>query len=491
MPPVRPPSAGPPAGAHAGIIARVSTSARWAFVESLIGAGASLLTVLVLARRLPPDEFGRAGIAVAVALIVQTALIGGMPDALVRAPSAHTKLSDALFWTLTAFGLAIAAVIAGVGGATAAVTSDARLGALIAVQGLGTIAFAAAAVPTGLLLRKLRTRALANRTAVSKLAGLCVTVSLALAGYGAWAIVIGGVSAQAIGTAQLLATMRRPRWRRHDPMLGETLRIGIMTGAQQSLGTLSTRGFILAFGAAFGAYQVGLFNFALRLVEESCGLVITTLRRVTVTSFAAAKRRGLDLRPLFLSGTNVIAYGTAPLFLGGAAVAPDAVALLFGSQWAAAVPALQLMLAMWVVRATRILVNALMVVAGRQAAMVGFGLVGLVATAAAFMLLAPHGPAAATFAYAATLIGVVFAGPAFARQTGIGISAQLGAGAVPIALAVAMAVAVTALRLGPLAGLPLPWRLVAQIAAGALLFTTAALVVDPAGLGRLRRLARR
>ncbi len=476
---------------QASIVSRVTSSARWAFLESALGATASFVTVLVLARYLSPGEFGRAGIAVALSMIVQSAVLGGMPDALVRSPSAHTQLSDALFWALFGVGAASAAAIAAIGLATAVWLGDRPLGALIAVQGLTTLAVAAAAVPTGLLLRKMRTQALVKRTAVAKLSGLVASCGFALGGHGAWAIVYGNLFAQGFGAIQLLGTMRRPALRWRDPLLGAALRAGMMSGALQSLGTLSSRGFVLAFGAAFGAYQVGLFNFALRLVEESCGVVISTLRRVTVASFAAAKRQGLDMAPLFVSGTNVIAYVTAPLFLGGAAVAPDAIALLFGATWAGAVPALQLMLAMWVVRANRMLVTAILVVEGRQRAMVGFGAVGLAATAIALALAAPFGPGWAKFAYAGTLVAVVFGGPTFARHTGIGVAAQIGAGLFPIALAIAMATVVVGLRIGPLVNVPLPWRLAVEVLSGGMFFAGLAVIFDRAGLARLLRLVRR
>lgn len=476
---------------HARIKARVTLSARWAFVESLLSAAASLGTILVLARYVGPAEFGRAGIAVAVSAIIQAAALGGMPDAIVRARSADTRLTDAMFWATLAIGIAGALLIAVLGGAAAIWWDDPRLGALIAVQGLTTIAMAAAAIPTGLLLRKMRTRAMVNRTAMAKFAGLATSVALALAGFGAWAVVLGNVFAQGFGAIQLLATMRRPRWRRHDPRRADTLKIGILSGAQQTLGTLATRGFVLAFGAVYGAYAVGLFNFALRLVEEACGLIITTLRRVTVTSFAAAKRSGLDLKPLFVRGTSVIAYATAPLFLGGAAVAHDAVLLFFGAKWLGAVPALQLMLCIWVVRATRMLVNAIMIVDGQQRALVMFGVIGLVATAIAFAISLPFGAEWTTLSYAATMFGMIFGGPAFARQTGINIGVQLRAGAAPIALAIVMWAGVTALRLGPLAGLAPALRLGAEIVAGLGVFTALALVFDRPGITRLLQLVAR
>jgi O-antigen/teichoic acid export membrane protein len=464
---------------------------RWAFVESLVSAAASLGTVLVLARFVGPAEFGLAAIAVAVTALVQPLLLGGMPDALVRSPSAHRRFTDALFWATLGIGAVAALLVAAVGLGVGLAFDSRRLGALIAVQGLTLVAIGAAAAPTGLLLRKLRTRALVNRTLASKLAGLAVAASAAIAGLGAWAVILGNVAAQGVAAAQLLLTMRRPRLRLADPALVPALRLGLLSGTQQTLGALSSRGFILAYGAVYGAYAVGLFNFALRLVEEAGGLVLQTLRRVTVTAFAAARRQGLDLEPLFMRGTNSIAWVTAPLFLLGAAVAPDAVPLLFGPQWQGAVPILQLLLFLWVIRSVRMLVNAVMMVEGRQREMVGFGVAGLVATACGFVLSLPFGIAWTNASYALTLVGVIFGGSAFARATGIGARRQVAAFATPFLLALGSAGSVVLLRLGPLADWsPLPRLLVAG-SAGLALFTGLALLIDREGLVRVAGLLRR
>ena len=476
---------------RARIATRISRSARWALVESLASASASALTVILLARFLGPTDFGRAGLAVAMTSIIQAALLGGMPDALVRTASVHTRLSDALFWATTAIGVGTA-LLAGVAALIVAyVIGDPLLGALIAVQGLTGIALGIAAAPTGLLLRKLRTRALTQRTVIAKVAALAAGVAAAAAGAGPWALIVSNLVMQTAAAVQLMATMRRPRLRIADPALAETLKLGVLAGAQASLSTLTTRGFVLAYGAVYGPHAVGLFNFALRLVEESCGIVVTALRRVIVTSFAAAKRAGHDLAPLFRRGTRVIAYVSAPMFLGIAAVASDAVPLIFGDQWLPAIPVLQLMLALWVFRATRMLVNAIMVVDGRQRAMVLFGIAGFVATAAAFVVSLPFGQDATTLAYAATLTGVVFGGRVFARVTGIGAAAQLAAGARPIVFAAAMVVAVTALRLGPLAGLSPLVRLVLESGAGAAVFAGLALAFDRDGMRDVIRTLRR
>lgn len=468
----------------------MSRSVRWAFVESLVSASASVLTILALARFLTPAEFGAAGLAVAVAAIVQAFLLGGMPDALVRAPSVHSRLLDAAFWAMLGLGVAAAALCGVAALFVAYALHQPELAALIAVQGLTGIAVGAAAAPTGRLLRKLRTRALVNRTLVARLVGLAAAVAAALAGWGAWAVIAGNLAQQFAAALQLLAAGRAPRLVR-DPALSALLKLGLLSGTQASLGTLTTRGFLLAFGAAYGTAAVGLFSFALRLAEEGCGLIIQTLRRVTIGTFASARRAGLDTPALFKRGTGMIASIAAPLFLGAAAVAPEAVPLLFGARWTPAVPALQLMLLLWTIRSTRMLVNAIMVVDGRQKTMAAFGALGLAATALAFAASLPFGPAVSTLAYAATLVGVVFGGRQFARTTGIGPAAQLAAAARPILIALAMVALIYALRLGPFAALDTAPRLAALIAAGALAYAALAALFDRDSLKAIVRALRR
>lgn len=474
----------------AALVSRVSRSARWALLESVISAGASTLTVVVLARLLGAPEFGAAGIAMATAAIIQALLLGGMPDAVARARSVHTAHTDAAFWAMTGLGGVMTLLCAGVG-AGLALSGQPKLGALVATQGLAGIAIGAAVVPTGLLLRKMRTRALVGRTAWSKLAGLVVSVALALAGTGAWAVVIGGVFAQFAATTQLLATMRRPRWRWRDPQLRETLRVGLVSGTQASIGTLTTRGFLLAFGAVYGLHAVGIFNFALRLVEEGGGLVLTTLRRVAVSAFGAARRGGADLGRLFERGTGLIAYLAAPLFLGAAAVAGDAVPLVFGSKWGEAITTVQMLLVIWLVRALRMLVNATMVVEGRQRAMVGFAAVGLVATALAFAASLPFGIGWTTASFAASLIGVAFGGRAFRAVSGIGLRGQIAPALRPVGIALVMVAVVTVLRLGPLADVAVLARLLLSAGAGALTFAGLAWGFDRAGAQRVISALRR
>jgi hypothetical protein len=152
---------------------------------------------------------------------------------------------------------------------------------------------------------------------------------------------------------------------------------------------------------------------------------------------------------------------------------------------------LQLLLFLWVIRSVRMLVNAVMMVEGRQREMVGFGIAGLVATACGFLLSLPFGIGWTNASYALTLVGVIFGGSAFARATGIGARRQVAAFAVPFLFAMFSALAVVALRLGPLAGFAGLPRLLLASAAGGAIFAGLALLFDRDGLVRVAGLLRR
>jgi O-antigen/teichoic acid export membrane protein len=459
---------------------KVSRSLRWALAESLLSAGFSFATIIVVARYLNPAEFGLAGLALAISMIVQTLCLGGMPDALNRTASAHTRLTDAFFWRVLALGILSSVLSAIAGYAFAILYSLPALAPLTLAQSSTCFLFALSALPTGLLMRKMRTATLASRTASGKAVGLAVSCALAISDFGAWSLIVGQIANQLVCCVHMWLMMSRlPKLRLSDSDLPLLMHIGFMAGAQHSLIGLTTRGFILLYAAAFGPYAVGIFNFALRFVEESGMIIMNTLRRVGVAMFASAKRSQLDIRDIFLRGTKMVTYIAAPLFLGTAAIMPDILPLFFGIKWLPAVPISQLLLVMWTVRATRLLAPPLLLAEGKSKTLVMTALFGMALTLLIFLLVNPFGAQWTAYSYAATLLGTVPAGiVALKKLCRISVREQLSACFKPIAIALVMVLFVTWLRLGVLSSWTAEVRLFLCIGAGASVFLCLAMIFD-------------
>ncbi len=474
------------------IVAKVSQSLPWAFLESVISAVASLLTVILVARFLQPDEFGQAGIAMAICAIVQASMLGGMPDAVNRAKVLDSALIDSFFWCVTLIGLGGTAVCGLIALGIGYYAANWNLAALAAVQGLSCIAFAVAAVPTGLLLRKMRTRKLATRTFLSKLTGLSMSALLAIAGFGPWSLVVGNVAGQLVGAGQLVLGMaRKPKLTIKREGMRGMLSLGLLAGMQQTLNSLTTRGFIIAFATIYGAHAVGIFNFALRLVEESGNLINNTSRRVAVASFASAQRTGVNIRPLFLAGTLAVTYLSAPVFAGAAVIMPDAVPLVFGDKWTAAVPAIQILLLMWLIRSTRLLAPAVMLAQGEARTLVWSALAGMATTAVAFALSLPFGEFWSTLAYAGMLFGTMPAGLLFISRIGkVTIRDQIAACNKPVMFSLMMAGLLLLFRMIMQGKFNKILLLVATIALGVVIFSALVLMFDRKNFRQLTKLIR-
>jgi O-antigen/teichoic acid export membrane protein len=459
---------------------KISRSLRWALAESLLSAGFSFVTIIIVARYLSPSEFGLAGLAFAISMIAQTLCLGGLPDALNRTHSTHTRLTDAFFWRVLALGLLSSILCAITGYILSILYSLPALAPITLAQSSTCFLFAVAALPTGLLMRKMRTATLAARTATGKATGLVVASVLAISGFGAWALILGQIANQLVCCTHMWLMMKRkPKLQFYDPDLSGLLKIGLMAGAQHTLIGLTTRGFILLYGAAFGPHAVGIFNFALRFVEESGMIVMNTLRRVGVAMFASAKRSQLDIRDIFLRGTTMITYIAAPLFLGTAAVMPDVLPLLFGHKWMPAVPISQLLLLMWTVRATRILAPPLLLAEGQSKTLVTTAFFGMLLTLVIFLVINPYGAQWAAYSYVATLLGTVPAGIiALERICHVSVRAQLSACIKPLAIAFFMVLLVSWMRHGPLADSTVIVRLAVSITTGALFFSALAMTLD-------------
>ncbi len=459
---------------------KVSRSLRWAFVESLLSAGFSFITIIIVSRFLSPAEFGLAGLAFAISMIVQTLCLGGMSDALNRTASTHTQLTDAFFWRVMMLGVISSFLCTATGYIFSVLYNEPQLTLLTAAQGSTCFLFAASALPTGLLMRKMRTATLAARTASGKVAGFVITCFLAINHFGPWSLVFGQIVNQLVCCMHMWLTMnRKPNLRFSDPDLPTLMNIGFMTGAQHSINGLTTRGFIILYAAAFGPYAVGIFNFALRLVEESGMIIMNTLRRVGIAIFASAKRNQLNASDIFLRGTKMITYIAAPLFLGAAAVMPDLIQFFFSNKWIAAVPIAQLLLIMWTVRATRLLAPPLLLVGGHSKTLMTTALFGMILTLILFFCVKPYGAQLTAYSYAATLLGTVPAGIfALKKIFNVSIHAQLSACFRPIAAAILMVLLVTWLRKGPFSGLNIEARLVFCICTGAVAFTSLTMVID-------------
>ena len=318
----------------------------WAFTGSAGQAVLQIAATIVLARLLTPQEFGSVAAALLVVGLAQLLTQVGVSAALVQ----RHDLTDDDVSAAFAFSVLIALVFA-----TALAVGAPVLGPLVGLpadSGLlpllaPTLLLAGiAAVPSGLLQRRLRFRPLA---VVDLLAAgpatIGVSVALAIAGFGPYALAWGAVAAGAVTAVGYLA-LARPALRLLPPRAAlACLRPMIGFGSGYSLTQLGNWGaqnadnFVVA--SVLGTGPLGVYSRAYNLLSQPAAVIGGAADKVLFPAMARVRDDGERLRAAYVRSASLIALIAAPASVLLYVLAPEVVRVLLGAQWGAVVLPLQ------------------------------------------------------------------------------------------------------------------------------------------------------
>jgi len=249
-----------------------------------------------------------------------------------------------------------------------------------------------------------------------------------------------------------------------------------------------TRLFWLVTGYVHGATILGYFQFAQRLIDETANLVQTFAIRFGLSFFAALERAGRDPADAFLKATRLITAVAAPVFTGLAVVMPDLVGTIFSAKWTPAVIVAQIAALGWVVGFNRVLVGPALRARGRQAGLVFYAALACAVSIIAALLTAGFGLPAIALAWVMRhLVGAPWSVFAIRRYLGIPVARQVGAVIGSLTASALMTAVVLGVGILMEGQGPLP-RLIAEVAAGAVTYVAALLIIDRTTLLLLRGL---
>jgi O-antigen/teichoic acid export membrane protein len=298
-----------------------------------------LVSVVVMARLLTPEDFGIVALALAAAAFVELFGWIGLRQALLRVKEPERAHYDTaftiqlcLFVTLGVL-MAIAAPLAAAFYGVPAVAPilwvlSARLG-FLAVVNIGVVDFE----------REMQFGRDMKMRLTVRLASLAVALVAAVVLRNYWALVIGLVAYTAFYTiASYIAHPYRPRLdlSRHRELLGVSMWM-FVSSLSEWVQTQIER---LVLGRFAGPATVGLYSVSKDLSTIFTQEITTALNRVTFVTVASGQASASEGRNLarVIGGYAVL---VAPLAAGLVATAPDAVAVLLGPKWLAAAPLLR------------------------------------------------------------------------------------------------------------------------------------------------------
>ncbi|PPG33468.1 lipopolysaccharide biosynthesis protein [Pseudoclavibacter sp. RFBB5] len=295
--------------------------------------GTQLVSLVILARLLAPDDFGLMAMVVAVVGVGEVVRDFGLSSAAVQAASLSRGQRDKLFWINSGIGLALGLVCASMAPLLAYLYDRPELVAI-------TIALSPTFLLNGLstqhranLNREMKFARLAIVETLAPVMALVVGVAIALLSGGYWALV-GQQLALAVFTL-LLSVCLGPwlpgGWRR-DADVRPFMRFGLNLLLVQLLNYASRNIDSVVIGARFGAQSLGLYDRAFQLVMKPVAQINAPAVKVALPTLAKLQESP-DFARFVLAGQRLLLLPLIALLGFLAASSPVLVVALLGDEW--------------------------------------------------------------------------------------------------------------------------------------------------------------
>jgi lipopolysaccharide exporter len=314
---------------------RLATGAGWLYGHRWLDRALDFLAVIVLARLLPPGDFGVVAMATSFVAIVEGLAAFDVDKALIRSREDERALFDTA-WTLsTVRGIVAAAAMLGV----AAWLDDPRLAAALAALAAGPLLNGLANPTFVTFERGLIYSRLAAVTIAAKVVSVVVTVIVAVLARSFWALIAGIVVGALVTT--VLTYVARPY--RPRPSLARASDIFAFSG-WLSLATVTTTLSMqtdrLIVGRLLGVVDAGLYFMTSRIAALPTAELVSPLQRVLYPSFSELAPAPARLAEAVRESINVLGTLSLAAGCGFALVANDFVPLVLGDAWRQIVPLL-------------------------------------------------------------------------------------------------------------------------------------------------------
>lgn len=296
---------------------------------------------VLLARLLGAEAFGLLAMAAAFVILCEVLVRESLTEYLVSSETPRPGHLNGAFWMLLGLGSLLSGGLFLVAGLIGSIYGEATVTVLVKGLSITVLVVALGAVPTAILRRELRFKSLAVRAVSGVVAGGVIAIWMALNGYGVWSLVAQRVVQ--VTTNAILAWIA-VRWRPSLQITRVEARDILHFGSQ----VLSLRAAEIArvqvplviIGAVLGPTTLGLFSIAWRLVEIGSFLIMTPIRMVSQSAFAALRRGGENSSKLLVDILRLSGMIGLPAFCGLAILAAPVLSVLFGDKWLLAAPIL-------------------------------------------------------------------------------------------------------------------------------------------------------
>jgi lipopolysaccharide exporter len=329
---------------------KIAAGAAWMVSLKMVDRGLGLVSTIVLARLLLPEDFGLVAMAMLLIGAMQLLISFSFDVSLIQNPHAGRDQFDTA-WTFTAlFSVVCAAMLALAAPAAAEFYREPRLQDVIYLLAAGFALQGFSNIGTVHFRRDMRFDLEFKFLLGKRLSSLFVTLPLAFLLQSYWALVIGQFSGTLMSVAlSYMVSDYRPRLSLRAR--SELYHSSKWLVANNILQFMNGRAVELIISRMAGPQALGIYTISAEISTLPSTDLVAPMNRAAFPGYAKVASRKEELRSSFLHVISMIALIALPAGIGILSVADIMVPLVFGPAWLGAVPLIQVLAVYGVIQA--------------------------------------------------------------------------------------------------------------------------------------------
>lgn len=339
----------------------------------------------ILARTIPPEQFGYVGMAMAFVALFTMFNDLGISAALVRADEPSPAFWSTAFWTNIVLGGAMTVGTFLAAPLIAAFYGEPVVEPLVQALSMMVLMHCVFLVPMAWMQRNFRFRTIAAIDLVATLVSAVVVLVAAAQGLGMWALVLQQVVLYFIKMVGGLAAQRAPLRLQFDfSEIVAVLPFSLRLTGEAFVTFINRNADNILIGRFLGAEQLGFYGRAYQIMMVPVTSLSLGAGYALYPAMSAIKHETAQLRLVFLRSVSVLAGIAVPMMVGLAMVSGPFVALVFGPNWAPVVPVLSILALVGIIQTVAGPANVLWKALGRSEILLQWALIRMVGFVIAF-----------------------------------------------------------------------------------------------------------
>jgi O-antigen/teichoic acid export membrane protein len=322
----------------------VARGAVWTGIAQIAAQGFRLISTIILARLLVPEDFGVVTLAAVFTSLVSQTVDLGFNQALVQRKEVTPPHLSTTFWTSWAIGISFCIATVAASPLVASFFNEDSVGPVLAVLSISFVITPLGSVHGALLRRRLEFFRFSMAEISGAVAYLVVAVSLAFAGFGVWSLVFGSLAGDSTYVSLRWILCRwHPSLTFSRQSLKELWGFGIKVTGIKLLSFLAGRLDYLIIGRFLSPAAVGFYNLGRKTSEYPIGGLQLVVMRVAFPAYSSIQDDSERLRRGYSKSVSFVSLIGLPMLIGLAIVTPELVRVLFGDQWIPAILPMQIL----------------------------------------------------------------------------------------------------------------------------------------------------